>query len=156
MQHAVVGFFVKDRRVCLPLKLKGFGAGNQNGYGGRVEDGETEEEALFREIKEESGLDVRGAKITKVAVLMTFFGEEPKFVLHIFLMEDWIGEPKASEEMGEPEWFPFEAIPFDRMWVADKRWLSKILSGEKLRAVIRFSTDGKRVERFDPFEVEQF
>lgn len=43
-------------RILLGLKKRGFGAGKWNGFGGKVEKGETIEAAALRELEEESGL----------------------------------------------------------------------------------------------------
>ena len=40
------------------MKKRGFGAGKWNGFGGKVEPGETIVEAAVREVKEECGYDV--------------------------------------------------------------------------------------------------
>lgn len=41
-------------QVLLAMKKKGFGEGWWNGYGGKVEAGETVEAAMVRELREES------------------------------------------------------------------------------------------------------
>ncbi len=41
-------FLVDDDRVLLGMKKRGFGAGKWNGFGGKVEPGETIEEAAIR------------------------------------------------------------------------------------------------------------
>ena len=43
-------------KVLFAMKKKGFGQGWWNGYGGKVETGETVEAAMVRELREESGL----------------------------------------------------------------------------------------------------
>lgn len=43
-------------RVLLGMKKRGFGAGRWNGFGGKVRDGETIEEAARREMEEEAGI----------------------------------------------------------------------------------------------------
>lgn len=56
----VCGFMFDESRCCVLLihKLRpDWQAGKLNGVGGRVEEGETEAEAMRREFKEETGID---------------------------------------------------------------------------------------------------
>jgi len=48
----------KGNDLLMGLKKLRWGAGNYNGYGGKLEPGETLEECIKREVKEESGLDL--------------------------------------------------------------------------------------------------
>src|SRR3989338_6433965 len=48
----------KDGRVLLGMKKRGFGMGKWNGFGGKVDAGETVEEAAKRELFEEAGISV--------------------------------------------------------------------------------------------------
>lgn len=45
-------------RVLLGLKKRGFGIGRWNGFGGKVEPGETVEAAAKREVLEEAGIKI--------------------------------------------------------------------------------------------------
>lgn len=134
--------------VCLSRKKwreesKNIGAGRYNGYGGTIEDGETERKAVVREMKEESGPDNSGVTISqapgdlqKIAVTTfrnlnpdgTFFDAE----VHDYLAWKWEGEPSESEEKEEPVWFAEDALPFSDMMPSDQFWLPRVLQGEKL------------------------
>ena len=48
----------EENRVLLGMKKRGFGVGKWNGFGGKLEPGETVVEAAARELEEESGLVV--------------------------------------------------------------------------------------------------
>ena len=45
-------------RILLGMKKRGFGAGRWNGFGGKVQEGETVEDAARREVFEEAGIHV--------------------------------------------------------------------------------------------------
>ena len=107
------------------MKKQGFGEGKWNGFGGKVEPGENPEQAAVRELWEETGIHAK--KVRKFAEHVFLFPHVPAEkkwdnVVHIFLAEEWEGEPKESNEM-RPEWFPFSEIPFKRMWQDDSHWL---------------------------------
>eukprot|EP00729_Bicosta_minor_P028396 gene28396-12164_t len=50
---------LETSRILLGMKKRGFGAGKWNGFGGKVEVGETIVEGAVREMQEESGLVVQ-------------------------------------------------------------------------------------------------
>jgi len=50
-------------KILLGMKKRGHGEGKWNGFGGKVEEGETIEEATRRETKEESGVEVEEINI---------------------------------------------------------------------------------------------
>ncbi|HLC33201.1 MAG TPA: 8-oxo-dGTP diphosphatase [Candidatus Nanoarchaeia archaeon] len=116
----------RDDSLLLGLKKRGFGKGRYNGFGGKVDDGETIEHAAKREVLEEVGVITQS--ITKVAELTFHFPHKPDWdcIVHIFLNTDWGGEGVESDEM-KPAWFPINQLPFDNMWPDDKYWLPHVL-----------------------------
>jgi len=62
--------------------------------------------------------------------------------VHVFVVEDWEGEPEESEEM-LPRWFKFDEIPLSKMWDDDKFWLPHVLQGKKLKAEFVFNKEEK-------------
>ncbi|MBP6884082.1 MAG: 8-oxo-dGTP diphosphatase [Candidatus Pacebacteria bacterium] len=118
------------------MKKRGFGAGRWNGFGGKVEDGETIEEAMKREMKEEAGVDIKNFE--KVGILNFEFqdGSSPVQV-HCFKTEEFIGEPAESEEM-KPEWFFVDEIPFAQMWPDDIYWIPMFLKNKKFKGKFIF------------------
>ena len=52
-------FLREGEKVLLGMKKRGFGEGKWNGFGGKVEAGETIIEAAAREVKEECGYIVQ-------------------------------------------------------------------------------------------------
>lgn len=142
MKNATLLFLVKRdggeiTDVCLAMKKRGFGAGRYNGAGGKVEEGETIEEATMREVKEEISVDVKEMK--KCAELYFEFALKPEWnqMVHVYLSESWDGAPVESEEM-DPKWFAVKDIPYDDMWPDDKYWLPEALAGKFVNGSFTF------------------
>ena len=126
-------------RVLLAMKKRGFGVGYWNGPGGKIEAGETALEACIRETKEEVGIDVAGL-VYRGTVEFDFAGKpEWNNRCEVFVSEMVMGEAKESEEM-LPQWFEFDAVPYDRMWEDDRIWLPTVLRGGTVSS--RFYFDG--------------
>lgn len=127
---------MKDGRVLLGMKKRGFGEGRWNGFGGKVEEGESIEAAARREIEEEVGITAMAMK--EVGVINFSFAEDDKELeVHIFVVTDYEGEPQETEEM-RPEWFVPAAIPYTDMWPDDEYWLPLLLSGKKFQGSFHF------------------
>lgn len=142
MRNTTLLFLVKKDEskiidICLAMKKRGFGVGRYNGVGGKVEEGESIEEAVKREAKEEVGVMV-GAMI-KVAELAFYFQnkEEWNQLVHVYVTENWTGSVIETEEMN-PVWFRTEDIPYDSMWPDDIFWLPKVLNNEYVKASFTF------------------
>ena len=118
------------------MKKRGFGAGRWNGFGGKVEQGESIEEAAKREISEEAGIKV--SVLEKFGELdFEFTGQEEILNVNIFKAEGFEGEPVEGEEM-KPQWFASEEIPYNQMWPDDKYWLPLFLDGKKFEGKFVF------------------
>lgn len=141
-------------RILLAMKKRGFGSGRWNGFGGKVEAGETIEQATIRECQEE-GM-VTPLALEKVAWHDFEFTnpELPIMEVHAFVATTWSGEPVETEEM-RPQWFSIDAIPYDLMWADDIHWLPRVMAGEKLRTHFLFD-DADQVIGHELEVVEQF
>src|SRR5687768_6008393 len=114
--EATVCFLRKDGKVLLAKKTRGIGAGSWNGYGGRIEAGESPEQTAVRELREETqedpasygGVIAQQEDLEKIAVV-DFHNSKTDgstFVcrVHFYFVEKWEGEPEVTEEMVEPTW----------------------------------------------------
>lgn len=123
--------------ILLGMKKRGFGAGRWNGFGGKVSDSETIEDAAKREIQEETGIEVKN--LDKVGIIDFEFKGNPEILeVHIFRTDNFIGEPKESEEM-KPQWFHINEIPFKEMWPDDIYWMPLFLNGKKFKGKFLFN-----------------
>lgn len=126
----------QNGKVLLGMKKRGFGVGRWNGFGGKLHEGETIEEAAIREIKEESCLDVH--EITKQGILYFEFENDSTLLeAHIYSIDKFSGIPQETEEM-RPQWFSVDEIPFSNMWSDDKFWLPLFLEGKKFKGTFHF------------------
>jgi 8-oxo-dGTP diphosphatase/2-hydroxy-dATP diphosphatase len=120
----------RENRIFLGMKKKGLGAGRWNGFGGKVEMRESIENAVKREVLEESGVEV--LRIEKMGQIDFEFAAKPGDFLevHIYKGEGWKGELKESNEM-VPRWWPIDDIPLAQMWPDDRYWIPLFLAGKK-------------------------
>ena len=139
---------VRGGQVLLGMKKRGFGVGKVNGFGGKLNDGEIIIEAAARELYEEIGIEATIDELRKVGELDFRFpyakDKDWDQMVHVFLVENWRGEPRESEEMS-CDWYDFDKIPVDKMWDADKSWLPMVLRGQKIKGKFEFREDNSTI-----------
>ncbi len=122
------GYFYKDGKILLQ-KRRDDGSWALNG--GCLEVGETFEDALKREIKEELGITV--TKYRPVAVLsgekeyhVYPNGDEVYGIDAVYQIDEYIGEPTPdNDEVLEIGWFELDNLP-QNMHLPDKNFISNI------------------------------
>lgn len=154
MKQLTLVYLLRENEICLALKKRGFGEGYYNGFGGKVEDGETLTQATVREVYEESTVIVQEKDLQQVADIISIF-KDAQMHVHVYFARTWTGEPEETEEM-KPKWFLHSNIPYAQMWSSDYRWIPSVLIGKKLRGTIYFKEDGKNVDTMDWEEVTNF
>ena len=131
-------FLLKEHQILLAMKKRGFGSSRWNGVGGKIDPGETVEQAMIRETQEEIG--VTPTAYTPVGFLEFSFPDGiVDMSAQVFVCTAWDGEPAESEEMA-PEWFNINAIPYDDMWQDDRYWLPQVLEGKRIRGTFTFDS----------------
>ncbi len=143
---------LQNDRILLGMKKRGFGKGRWNGFGGKVNVNETIEEAVIREVKEESCLDITNPK--KRGVIEFSFEKDKSEILqvHIFSVNDFSGTPKETEEM-LPKWFNIDDIPYNDMWPDDKYWLPMLLDGKNFTGSFLFGGENDDVLKYNIKEI---
>lgn len=140
----------EDGSILLGRKRRGMGYGKWNGFGGKIEAGETMRQCACRELLEECGLVIEPEKLVMVGDLYFHQPSDPQWSHAgiVYFAWGWKGSPHLSDEM-EPRWFRVEDFPYDDMWMADRVWLPMILAGKKIRGTIYFAEDGETVYDYD-------
>ncbi|KAL7275262.1 hypothetical protein RUND412_001807 [Rhizina undulata] len=130
----IVPVDVENRRVLLGYKKRGFGEGKYNGFGGKVEPGETILDGAIRELEEESTLKAKGLNYHAILFLETIADPKaPILEIHTYTATEWTGEPAETEEM-RPGWYNMmnyetstPSIPYSSMWEETRKWLPEVL-----------------------------
>ncbi|MCX7746155.1 MAG: 8-oxo-dGTP diphosphatase [Clostridia bacterium] len=98
--------------------------GKWNGLGGKMEKGETPEECVIREVKEESGLIIKHPVLNGILTFPEFsHGED--WMAFVFTAREFEGELSACKE-GELHWIDNDDILNLNLWEGDRifmKWL---------------------------------
>ncbi len=132
-------------KILLGMKKRGFGMGRWNGFGGKLEAGESVEDAAKREMLQESGITIK--EMEQVGWLDFEFEKKPGEIIevNIFRVKEWSGEPVEGEEM-KPEWWHLHEIPFKSMWPDDSYWMPLFLDGRKFEGRFLFGPNDSVLE----------
>ncbi len=146
MKILTLAFLFRDNKILLAMKKRKFGVGKWNGYGGKLEDGETPIEGIVRELEEESGLVVPKGNFQEIGYMDFYFDDKPEWNqgVVIYRVDEFTGEPKETEEM-KPEWFDLHEIPYHEMWKGDDQWIPKVVENKKFKGEIHFSNEGENL-----------
>lgn len=113
------------------------------GVGGKFEEGESPEECMLREVKEETGLTLNSYKLRGVVTYVsTVFGIE---YMYVFTSDNFEGDLVECNE-GELKWIEKEKIFDLKMWEGDKIFLKELSNDEFFS--IKMEYDGDKLIRY--------
>lgn len=140
--------YLKDGdKILLSLKKRGFAEGKLNGVGGKLKEGETIENTVLRETKEEIDVDlIEYEKVGLIDFIEIYKGEKENVVMHVYIANKWEGEPKESDEV-KPIWVAISSMPYEQMMPDDKYWLPQVLEGKKINAKFEFDENWKLINK---------
>lgn len=87
------------------------------GVGGKFEEGESPEECLLREVKEETGLTLTSYRFRGIVSFISDQWEDE--YMHLFTATEYQGELTDCDE-GELVWIPKEDLDSLKLWEGDK------------------------------------
>ena len=130
MDQTVLCYLYKDHSYLMLYRNKKKNDINQGKYvgiGGHLEPHETKEEALIREVKEETGLtlhsfDYRGELI--------FINGDYQEVMYLYLSKDFSGSLITCDE-GELKWIDEKELLSLNMWEGDKYFLEPLINTDE-------------------------
>ncbi len=122
--------YIKDHGKTLMLhrnKRDGdIHGGKWNGLGGKFHLGETPEECVVREVKEESGLTIKNPFLHGILTFPAFKDEEDWYV-YVFVAHEFSGQLAHSKE-GELRWINDHEVINLNLWEGDPiflKWLDE-------------------------------
>ena len=131
MKMTTLCYIEKEGKYLMLHRVKkhhDINAGKWIGVGGHVENGETPEECLLREVKEETGLVLTAYRLRG---LVTFLSDvcEPELMC-VFTADAFDGEMIECDE-GELAWVPKKDILNLHLWEGDHIFLRELLKNER-------------------------
>ena len=129
LPETVLAYIEKDNSFLMLYRNKKKNDINANkwiGVGGHIEKGETPIDALYREIKEETGLDV--ISYEKRGIIHFNYGELSE-IMHLFVVKEAKGELIECNE-GTLKYIPKSEVLNIPIWEGDKIFLKIILSND--------------------------
>lgn len=137
-EYAALCFVIREGRILLIRKKRGFGAGKINGPGGRLERGETALDAAIRETQEEIG--VTPFSLKEIGELHFEFVDGYKLHVTVFTGDGCSGELIETDE-ATPFWVNIADIPYDEMWRDDEHWLPLAIKTARFSGYFVFDGD---------------
>lgn len=122
-------------------------AGKWNGLGGKFEAGESPEDCVIREVKEESGLEIQNPRLHGLLTFANFKGND--WYVFVFTAERFTGELLTDIPEGDLAWIPNDEILTSLpLWDSDHVFLPWLRGGHFFSA--KFNYEG---ERYVDYEV---
>jgi 8-oxo-dGTP diphosphatase len=140
-------YIEKDNKILLLHRTKkedDIHEGKWIGVGGKIEQGETPEECIIREVKEETGLIIKSPNLNGVMTFPKFKDNEDWYVF-LFTANDFEGELIECNE-GDLKWVEKSKVLDMPTWEGDLIFLSWLLEKRNFFSAKFLYEDGKLLE----------
>ncbi len=126
--------------------------GKYNGLGGKLDPGESPEDCVIREVREESGLRPRRLRFAGHITFPLFDGKRDWSVF-IYRAFDPVGETLSEIPEGRLEWVPRDELLELNLWEGDRVFLPWVL--EDRRFLARFDYEDGRYKGHSVHFIEE-
>lgn len=146
MKLATLCYVKKESKTLMIHRVKkenDFHEGKWNGLGGKFEIGESPEECVIREVKEEAGLEIINPKMHGFITFPMFDGKDDWYVF-LFTANQFKGELIDSSE-GKLAWIEDEKILELNLWEGDRIFIPWLFQNKFFSAKFNYK-DGKFID----------
>lgn len=127
-------------------KEKDINKGKWIGVGGKFEYGESPEECVLREVKEETGLILKSYKLRCIVTYVSNSWETE--YMFVFTSNDFEGQQTIDCDEGDLKWIDKESIVNLNTWEGDKIFIKKIQEDDTF-FTIKFVYNGEKLQSYD-------
>ena len=124
MKNTTLCYIERGRDYLMLHRVKKAGDENKDkwiGIGGKFEEGESPEDCLLREVREETGLTLTRWRCRGIVTFVS--NEWGTEYMHLFTADAWEGELRTDCDEGDLEWIDRAALLSLPIWEGDKIFL---------------------------------
>lgn len=124
MKNTTLIYIKKDNKYLMMLrgrKADDPNSGKWIGVGGHIEEGETPDECIRREVTEETGLVLLDQKLRGIIFFISDIYETE--YMYLYTSDSFEGEMNTECDEGELEWIDISEVGNLPLWEGDRRFL---------------------------------
>lgn len=145
IRETTLAYIYQDHHYLMLFRNKkknDINIGKWIGVGGHLENNETLDECIIREVKEETGLIVNSLNYRGKIL---FVSDDLEEIMHLYLINDISGDIKECNE-GQLEWIKEENLLSLEMWEGDKIFLPLLIKTNEFIKIKLFYKKDKLVK----------
>ncbi|MDD6043656.1 MAG: 8-oxo-dGTP diphosphatase [Eubacteriaceae bacterium] len=150
MKETTLCYIFRDEEVLMLYRNKKKEDANRGkwiGVGGKLENSETPEQCLLREVFEETGLKLTSyRKCGEIRFILDAWEDE---ITYLYTADGFEGEPELKDfdcEEGRLEWIPRDRILELNLWEGDRIFLKDMLQGRDVNLTLHYDVADNLIE----------
>ncbi len=113
--------------------------GKWNGLGGKLEAGESPEQCIVREVREECGLEILQPRYHGLLVFADF--KQDDWYVFVFSADQFGGTLAETSDEGHLQWIPDEEVTALNLWPSDQIFLPWLKGDQVFSARFQYAGD---------------